>query len=196
MVSVLMRGIFPLWKQLAYWPAQMRSRRPESIDGITWPKILPEQIRDYFNSGDNHAEQSAKCRVTGHQLSLVGSRSRINDCIRHRQFVFVADVSGSERQAFVQRHDDAPKRFRDETVSLGLAAFPHQYLDDFVENYRGEQRRACAFDVRSESFGVFILSQIFQPGRGVNQPELRNGRYGHDNRLSISSPWRFREVQS
>src|SRR5271156_4182910 len=26
MVSVLMRGVFPLWKRLAYWPARNRSR--------------------------------------------------------------------------------------------------------------------------------------------------------------------------
>src|SRR5580704_3801715 len=126
MVSVLMRGLLPLWKQLAYWPTHIRSRRPISIGGVLWYVIRPEQMQDYFNSGNDHTGQAAKRRVTGHQLRLMGLRSRINDCVRHRQFVFVANMSGGERQAFVQRHDDAAQRFGNEAISLGLAEFPHQ----------------------------------------------------------------------
>ena len=33
-----------------------------------------------------------------------------------------------------------------------------------------------------------ILGQVLQPGRRIDQPELRNGRSGHDNLLSISMP--------
>ena len=52
---------------------------------------------DSFASRNNHVWQAAKRCVTGHQLSLMGLRGRVNDCVRHRQFRLVADMSGSER---------------------------------------------------------------------------------------------------
>jgi len=52
---------------------------------------------DSLASRNNHVWQAAKRCVTGHQLSLMGLRGRVNDCVRHRQFRLVADMSGSER---------------------------------------------------------------------------------------------------
>lgn len=40
---------------------------------------------------------------------------------------------------------------------------------------------------------VLILGQILQPGRGIDQPELRNGRSGHDRLFSGLGPLRFFE---
>jgi hypothetical protein len=52
---------------------------------------------DSFASRKNHVWQAAKRCVSGHQLSLMGLRGRVNDCVRHRQSRLVADMSGSER---------------------------------------------------------------------------------------------------